>query len=216
MNNQEINYQEPEEELEASSPFEFPNKLKWFVTVSSLIIISTCIYLVINYIDCPKINASPKKLGLSSVFLFSLTALLLVWFPWQQLGMRITKIGGVEFKEIVTEQASEHAEEVTFLQDRIEVLESKVHQLDEMSEFTESFEEPKLRELLFSFLTKYSKWAFSPSRIRAWGAQQQDYSSLLNYGYPFIRSTLQKMVSENMLETRVSKKGNTLYRVSQP
>ena len=84
---------------------------------------------------------------------------------------------------------------------------------DGVTEFTESFQEPQLRELLTQFLTKYKKWAFSPSRIRAWGSQQQGFSGFSAYEYPFVRSTLQKMVSENILETRVSKKGNTLYRI---
>jgi hypothetical protein len=79
--------------------------------------------------------------------------------------------------------------------------------------FEVSFSEPELRNLLLEFLTKYKEWSFSPSRIRAWGSKQQGFSALSKFEHPFIRGTLQKMVSENILETRISKKGNTLYRV---
>src|SRR5690606_34550475 len=100
-----------------------------------------------------------------------------------------------------------------YLQERIETLEVKVRSLHGIADLVESFEEPKLRELLLGFLTKYKQWSFSPSRIRAWGSQQQGFSELAKYEHPFVRSTLQKMVADGLLETRVSKKGNTLYRI---
>lgn len=217
MEHQKNNYQEPEEELDDSSSFfEIPLSVKLLITAPSALILSFCIYMTYRYIDNPDTFVSPKDLGLTSIFIFSLTAVFLVWFPWSRLGIRITKIGGIEFKEIVTNQASEHAEEIGYLEDRIETLEAGLRRVDEMSDFTESFKEPDLRNLLLEFLTKYKQWAFSPSRIRAWGSQQQGFSPLSNYEHPFIRSTLQKMASENVLETTISKKGNTLYRVAKP
>lgn len=217
MSHQENNYEKPEEELESSSnSFDIPCWLRWAVSFLSIALIIFCSIYTYEYVGSPKEYASPKDLGLSGLFIFSISALFLVWIPWSRLGIRISKIGGIEFKEIVQEQASEHAEELSYLEDRIESLEAQIRKVDEMAEFTESFQEPELRNLLMGFLTKYKKWAFSPSRIRAWGSQQQGFSSLANYEHPFIRSTLQKMVSENLLETRISKKGNTLYRVPLP
>ncbi len=215
MSHQQVNFEQPEEELDStSSIFEIPGVLKLAVTLFSLAIITICICLTYQYIGAPKQYASPKDLGLSSIFLFSIVALFVVWIPWDKMGIRISKIGGIEFKEIVQEQASEHAEELGYLEDRIESLEAHIRNHDGITEFTESFQEPQLRELLIKFLTKYNKWAFSPSRIKAWGSQQQGFSGLSSYEHPFIRSTLQKMVSEKLLETRISKKGNTLYRIA--
>jgi len=217
MKHQETNYEEPEEELESSSnPFEIPTSVKIGISFFSFLLIGICVYLVSKHLCAPETFASPKDLGLTPIFLFSLTALIIVWVPWQRLGIRITKIGGIEFEKVVAEQASEHAEELSYLQDRIESLEAGLRRTDEMAEITEQFREPDLRDLLVAFLTKYNTWAFSPSRIRAWGAQQQGFSALSSYEHPFIRSTLQKLVSENVLDTRVSKKGNTLYRISKP
>jgi hypothetical protein len=217
MNHQEINYEKPEEELDSSSSsFELPGWLKCVMTlVCVVLIIFTAVYTW-KYLGAPKELASPKELGLSGIFLFSVSSLFLVWVPWSKLGIRISKIGGIEFKEIVQEQASEHAEDLSYLEDRIEVLEARVRKSDEMVGIVENFKEPELRSLLLEFLSKYKEWAFSPSRIRAWGSKQQGFSELSSYEHPFIRSTLQKMVSENSLETRISKKGNTLYRVPMP
>ena len=214
MNHQELNFEEPEEELTSpTGPFVIPCKLKFILSALSILLILFCASVIFCYIDSPSTAASPAEIGITPIFIFSITILVALWIPWQLLGVRVTKIGGIEFEKIVAEQASEHAEEVTYLQDRIETLEKSVHRLDETAELIGCFAEPELRELLFKFLTTYSKWAFSPTRIRAWGSKQQGFSDLENYDYHFIRTTLQKMVSNNILETRISKKGNTLYRI---
>ena len=217
MSHQESNFDTPEEELgESTTPFDVPPVFQWGVAIVCFALIAFSAYYFYCYLASPTKFASPKDLGLMPLVLFSVTAIFLVFAPWRKLGVRITKIGGIEFEQIVATQASEHAEELAYLQDRIEILETKIRKLDELTEFTESFEEPKLREELEQFLTKYQKWAFSPSRIRAWGSKQQGFSVLANYEYPFIRSTLQKMVSDGTLETRISRKGNTLYRIAKP
>ncbi|HAG29378.1 MAG TPA: hypothetical protein DCL39_07955, partial [Alteromonas macleodii] len=81
--------------------------------------------------------------------------------------------------------------------------------------FVEQADEPELRKELLRFLQAYSQWSFSPSRIKAWGSKQAGFTSLGKYETSFIRLTLQKMVAEDILVTRISKKGNTLYRVPQ-
>lgn len=214
MSHQEKNFERPEKELGSiTNPFRIPFLLKILVTLGATGLVLLCALFVYNYLSSPEVYASPSDLDLSSIFLFSVSALFIVWMPWHVLGIRISKIGGIEFKEIVAEQASEHAEEISYLQDRIEVLEANLRQINGVATLVEGFEEPKLRGLLLDFLTKYNEWAFSPSRIRAWGSQQQGFSELAKYEHPFIRSTLQKMVSEGLLETRISTKGNTLYRI---
>lgn len=217
MNHQENNFEKPEEELDTTSNnFDIPRWLKITVTVVCVALVIFIADYTYKYVGAPKTIAPPKDLGLSGIFLFSISALFLVWVPWAKLGIRISKIGGIEFKEIVQEQASEHAEEISYLENRIESLEAQIRKSDEMVGFVKNFDEPELRKLLLAFLTKYKEWAFSPSRIRAWGSRQQGFSALSSYEHPFIRSTLQKMVSENIIETRISKKGNTLYRVPLP
>lgn len=217
MNHQEVNIEKPEEELDTTtSSFDIPRWLKWSVTAVGAVLVTFTVVYTWKYLEASNELASPKELGLSGIFLFSVSALFLVWVPWSKLGIRISKIGGIEFKEIVQEQASEHAEDLSYLEDRIESLEAQIRKSDEMVGFVENFKEPELRKLLLEFLKKYKEWAFSPSRIRAWGSKQQGFSALSSYDPPLIRSTLQKMVSENILETRISKKGNTLYRVPMP
>lgn len=77
---------------------------------------------------------------------------------------------------------------------------------------------PARRELedeLSAFLSKYDRWAFSPSRIIAWGAQQPSFGNLANYDSGKVRRALQAMVASGKAETRVSPVGKTLYRTSR-
>ena len=163
MSHQETNFECPEDELGAASKaFRIPFIWKLLVSVGAIGLISFCALYVSNYLNSPSVYASPSDLDLSSIFLFAVSAFFIAWMPWHVLGVRITKIGGIEFKEIVAEQASEHAEEISYLQDRIEVLEVNFRQLNGITGITESFKEPNLRKLLMNFLTKYKEWAFSP------------------------------------------------------
>ncbi|MBY8115122.1 hypothetical protein KW542_21405 [Vibrio fluvialis] len=218
MSHQESNESFPfDEELETTSNGLIISQCaKVLLSAFSVLVMSGCVYLVYRYAEAPETFASPKELGVSSVFLFFTSLLILIWVPWEKLGLKVTKIGGIEFKEIVAGQASENAEEFGYLENRIEFLEQKVHSMNEIDQFMESFHNPDLRNLLLEFLTKYKKWSFSPSRIITWGSQQQGFSTLSSYEHRRVRSELQSMLTENLVETRLSKKGNTLYRIAKP
>ncbi|WP_104401808.1 hypothetical protein [Vibrio penaeicida] len=217
MSHQEQNFEKPEDEVGAiSTGFEIPKWIKIAASVVSISLIIVCVMCFWEYLKAPQEFASPKDLGLSGIFMFSISALFVVWVPWAKIGVRISKIGGVEFTDIVQGQASEHAEELSYLEDRIEYLEAKVKENDELAVLMDPPREIVLKELLLKFLQQYSEWAFSPARIRVWGSKQQGFSSLASYEHPLIRSSLQKLVSEGKLETRVSKKGHTLYRIPLP
>ncbi len=217
MNRLESNLETSEEEVgTATSPFVLPTALKWVVSTIAVVFLALCIAFFSMYLKDPTRFASPSELGLTPIFLFSISALFVVWMPWQRLGLRITKLGGVEFQQVVAGQASEHAEDISNLEYRIQALEENIRKKDELADITERFQEPELKRLLLDFLTKQKGVPFSPVRILAWGAKQHGFSDLATYDYTFVRSTLQKMVAEGVLETRVSKKGNTLYRVPLP
>lgn len=208
-------FDQPEEEFKLQSGYlEIPGYLRWPVTLISTAMIIIWAYVSIRHFYSPKIYAAPSELGLGAISLFSLMLVVAIWIPWRRLGIRVTKIGGIEFEEIFSNQATEHSEEISYLEDRIELLELHIRKADESIILTEQFSEPELRDLLIRFLKEHRKWSFSPSRIKIWGQQQKGYSELSSYEVPFIRSILQKLVSERELETRISKKGNTLYRIA--
>ena len=71
----------------------------------------------------------------------------------------------------------------------------------------------ELKNLLISFLTKYGRYAFSPSRIKAWGQTRQGFDRLGDYSSSKIRNCLQELVREGLAKTALSQKGNTLYKI---
>lgn len=72
--------------------------------------------------------------------------------------------------------------------------------------------EENLQSLLLSFLRKYSKWAFSPLRIQIWGAKQAGYEKFKFYSAKEIKQELEYLLRDGLLEERMSKKRNRLFR----
>jgi hypothetical protein len=166
------------------------------------------------YMADPQRMVSPSNLDISTLLLFALGVLSLIWVPWSALGIRIKKIGGIEVEQIMANQASEHAEEIGYLLNRIKALEAQCNSQAMGFVAPENAEaEDKLRDLIRRFLEEYKDWAFSPPRILNWGSTQGGFEGLANYKLRDIQNELLKMVSDQVLVTRISRQGNTLYRV---
>lgn len=69
--------------------------------------------------------------------------------------------------------------------------------------------------LLVKFLSEFKQWAFSPLRIQKWGGEQFGYEPLSQLSTDEIRSMLERHEDTGLIETRKSKKGNTLYTVKK-
>jgi len=212
----EINYCPAEEELPViNNTFNIPRWIRNIAGTISILLIIGCLSLYTAYVIDPTKYVSPDSLGLSGILIFSLSTFFIIIFPWKDSGIKIKKIGIIEFSQIVETQNKEHIESITYLQDRIECLEKSTEGQNTYENIIHEFEEPKLRKVLLSFLETYSPTAFSPSRVRVWGSKQHDYESIKDFSHGFIRNTLQKLVVEGELETRLSKMGNTLYRTKR-
>ncbi|WP_417566620.1 hypothetical protein [Marinobacter sp.] len=206
-------YDSPEQELSTTTPFRLPFLLKVSVTGCCVAMVSLCVWFTWLYIEKPSAFAPPVDFGVPTLLTISMTGLILVWIPWSKLGLKITKIGGVEFQQVLSTQASEHAEELSYLAEQIEALEDRVRQGDELAEIHEMLQGNELRDLLLKFLKHFAPTAFSPRRIRAWGSKQPGFEALGRYDFQNIRATLQKMQTENLVSTAISKQGSTLYRL---
>lgn len=208
-------YDYQEELIKEGEPIQgLPIWLRWFLGLWATVFLCISLYLIWKYVVDPKIFASPQDLQLGSVILFSLTVLVFVIVPWGRLGIRIRKIGAVEFDRIISGQAQEHAAELAELRARIEELEGKVKGMDEIAPITESIAAQELKPLLSQFLQMYWPKAISPLRINKWGSHQPGFEQLGKYSQGTIRTVLQDLVAEGSVVTRVSRLGNTLYRIA--
>jgi hypothetical protein len=193
-----------------------PNWLRRLLTVILLLAIAICLLLYVAYVKDPVHAASPAELGLSGLFIFCVTALAIIHIPLHELGYRIKKVGAVEFEQVLNAQVAERAEENGYLEKRIAVLESVLEKKNfQSSEMFRQMNEPQLRKLLLDFLAANDRVSFSPLRIKEWGSTQPGFEGLKHFEVGFIRHILGKMVAERVLETAISKKGNTLYRIAE-
>lgn len=196
-------------------PFEIPKWLR--VTVSlvlATILLISLVIFVLYIFGC--IQAEPSKLGLSNLVIFSILGLCVFLIPWHDYGLKIRKFGPFEFEQVLNTQAKEHAEEIGDLRERLKLLEDSIKVTSDGTP-PRAFpinKELGLSDLLQRFLEAHSRWAFSPSRIVSWGGDQTGYEELKSYrkNTRLVRRTLQGMVADGFLETRISKKGNTLYK----
>ena len=97
-----------------------PGWVRVAFSVLAVGVLVMCAILIFAYIKDPQNVASPKDLQLSTVILASLAILFLALVPWHKLGLRIRKVGAIEFETVVNAQAREHAEEFAELRARIE------------------------------------------------------------------------------------------------
>jgi hypothetical protein len=172
------------------------------------------ILLLISYFVGQKPEWEPSEIDLVDFILFCFIGLGLCALPWERYQFRIRRIGPVEFEQILSAQARERDEALHEIRQRVQDLETKqrVVGVDERKTPPISVD-PKLTQLLKAFL-ETNKRAFSPLRIATWGAQQPNFGKLGKHNIQEIRSALQSMVANGELETVISKRGNTLYRVA--
>lgn len=173
-----------------------------------------CGGLYVAYIASPQGIPSPSDLQLGSVFIFSSAIFLLLTTPWAELGLRINKIGPIEFERVINAQNREHIEEISELRQLLNEVDAKVRGLDEVSSLSETMAPVDLRPLITDFLRQHPATPYSPLRIQKWGAKQRGFEKLSIYSLSNVRKVLQDMAAEGLLETAVSKMGNTLFRIA--
>lgn len=194
--------------------FEVPTWYRWISSLIGLVLLGFPIVFLLRYSMHPGLFVSPADLGLVPMILAGTMILLVSLAPWKGLGIWPRKVGVIEFDRIVSTQAREHAEELAEIRVRIDEIESKVRGLDEISSITENFEDLEIRPLVSKFLEQNRPTAFSPLRIREWGSRQAGFEKLSSVRVSSIRRILQSMVATGNVATRVSRLGNTLYKVA--
>jgi hypothetical protein len=71
------------------------------------------------YVQNPIEKLSPRQLGLPTIFVFSSAVFLFLLISWEKLGLRLKKFDALEFEQIVETHATEHAEDLSDIEDRL-------------------------------------------------------------------------------------------------
>jgi hypothetical protein len=195
-------------ELDENLSFELPLSTRLLITIPAILLSLLIIGVYAYLIFCDPEYIDPEKFGFPAILIALILTIITINLPWNKLGFRIKKIGIIELENVVKGQAQNNSEELADLQKQIDELKSKLS-----TNQVELSEDNIPDEIVMKFLEKYSQWAFSALRISKWGAKQSGFENLSNYQTEEIRESLRRLLSKKKVETRVSKKGNTLYIV---
>ncbi|MGM0582242.1 MAG: hypothetical protein ACQETL_16305 [Bacteroidota bacterium] len=201
---------DPEEEFDKDLSFELPEAIRWVISIPTILLILFILGVYAYLIFCNPKYIDPNKFGLPSTLIVLIIILIAINIPWDKMGFRIKKIGMIELENVVKTQARGNSKELADLQQQIDELKSKLPQ--EGNELDTS-RNNNLDTLVTKFLKQYSQWAFSALRIRKWGSQQTGFQDLKSYETQEIRESLRRLLSKNIVVTRISKKGNTIYKI---
>jgi hypothetical protein len=210
-----------------------PKRLKITLTivfgVVALVVFSLIIYYAVTK------DAKPSELNLGTVLVVSLIAIVLILLPWDQLGLRLKKVGFVEFEQVIKTQKKEQIESIVSLQNQINQLnqafEAAAHvrfpssgdaskptglsgeAAQESAQGAQGTKIDTLIDLIEAFLRRHPRDYFSPPRIRLSVASFDGFQQLGSYSTEDINRALQRMLLLNKVRTKISKKGNTLYGI---
>ncbi|MFI1743204.1 hypothetical protein [Thalassobellus sediminis] len=193
-------------ELDEDLSFELPESIRLIITIPAILVSLLIIGIYVYLIFCDPKYIDPEKFGFPAILITLILTIIIINLPWNKLGFRIKKIGMIELENVVKGQAQNNSKELADLQKQIDELKLKLSENQ-----IELADENNSDEIVMKFLEKYSQWAFSALRIRKWGAKQSGFENLSNYQIEEIRESLRRLLSKRKVETRVSKKGNTLY-----
>ena len=191
-----------------------PRWLRGVGVLLALLLMAPAVLFLWQYGHAREVAKAAADLGVANLLIAGTVVMLVALAPWNSLQLRLKKVGFVEFERVVNTQAKEHVEAFAELRARIEELENRIQGLDGVSKIADHLSEVDLTPLLLRFLEQFRPRAFSPVKIRQWGARQPGYEVLEHYPQGAIRRVLQSLVASGRVTTRVSKMGSTLYRIA--
>lgn len=203
-----------EEILHSSQIIGIPIAVRIIACSVSAFFITLSVWLILMHAFEPTIYPSPKDLQLNTLIIFNLTLFFVAIVPLERMGIRIRKIGQIEFEQIINVQAREHAEELAEIRAQIDELERGLSSVDGVGKMLLEMSSPELRPIVLNFLNQFQPTAYSPVKIRNWGAQQPGFERLGTISLGNLRAILQGLLVEGKVVTRVSKLGNTLYKIN--
>jgi hypothetical protein len=162
-----------------------------------------------------KADVKPSELGLGTALIFCLAGVALVLIPWDLLGLRLKKFGPLEFERVINTQKKEQSESLAHLQEQIDELKRAAGTKLAVESVATPAVTPRvdLPVLLKRFFGNYPRRFFSPFTIKSWGGRQPKFQELAFFEKEDITQALLSMLAKNEVQTKISKKGNTLYGI---
>lgn len=224
--------EEGEQELQ-----EIPSWLANTLAIISIIMIVIGLLTIILYsgshylenFNAPK----PDELQATTMIAVGSLILIILYLPWSKI-----KFGDFELERVVQEQTQDYSLYIEELQEQLEVLSRKQLKTSDTTKKTKSnltekdqlnFAEKQaddtqidksksskknIEDLLLKFLSKWSTYGFTISRIINWGGDRSGFEAFQDLNNMELRLTADKLVREGKVKTRLSSNGNILYQIN--
>lgn len=205
-----------EQELQ-EIPFWLANTL----TIISIIIIVIGLLTIVLYSGSHFLEnynpPEPEKLQATTMIAVGCLFLIILYLPWNKI-----KFGDFELERVMQEQTQDYLLYIEELQEHLETLSQKQsksdvspkkEELDNIQIDNTKTRKDNIQDLLLKFLTKWSTYGFTISRIINWGGERSGFEAFQDLNNMELRLTADKLVREGKVKTRLSSNGNILYQI---
>ena len=219
---------DPDQVEELNSSSGTPAWRIWLIILASAIAVLALSFLIRSVVVDPK--TKPSDVSATTIFLYSLGAIVLLVVPWREFGLIPKKIGEIEFDTVLSTQKKEQIDANVALQAEVDKLKGTVaalqaslrssgtdarFQIIDIPGISDSSEGSEAEDLVVRFLERYKGTYFSPLRLRKWGSKQHGFSDLNKFTKEEITKVLADGVAKRTIGVKVSTMGNTLYGMSK-
>jgi len=145
----------------------------------------------------PKFKPSDVQAG--SLLASGLLLMLACFSPWIR-----EKTLNEEVELALSEQAQSYA-------DQIESLKNDLRSTKSANLVSKP--NPDLDRILTAFFQEWSRYGFNVARLKKWGAGKEGFEELKNFKDSEIGDSLNRLVAQEVVRTRLSRRGSVLYQI---
>lgn len=181
--------------------------------LSAIIFFGSVTYVVcfaFNYEQMP----APVELGIPYFLVLSAVCALLINVNHERLSSIFTKIGPVEFREMLEEQTTETNEVILGIEQRFKYIEHSLIENDDPAGWQHIFSHDRISKLIINYLNFSNNKPISALRLQRVASKQDGYGELGTTNSLALRTTLSEMVRSGTLTTSLSARGNRLYQLT--
>lgn len=204
---------------------EIPRKLSIALTGLGIIMISVGLLSIVFYLvqfNLDMNTPNPRELQASTMIAFGTFLLIILHFPWSKM-----KFGDFELERAIQEQSQGYSMYIEKLKEELQkykglaspqkptkIAGDHKYGKDPEVEHVEILEdEDEVKKLLLKFLSEWSSYGFTISRIINWGGNHKKYKTFQKLSSMELRLLADKLVREGKVRTRISSNGNVLYQI---
>jgi hypothetical protein len=199
---------------EEQEKLDMPKWLTKIMTIVGGITLLMGISFIIMHIAKDKFP-EPETLKVEFLLGFGALILLISYLPWSRI-----KFGGFEVESLIQEQSEDYSLEIEKLNLKLEEYEKIISDLKEgketiLTEFNpdKSNEKKNLNKtILYDFLSKWSTYGFTVSRVHKWGGDRKTFGRLKEMENSEIRLLADELVRDGKVKKRISSNNNILYQ----